>query len=162
MTVLTVRRSLVLAVSLAAVVGLGGCSGSSSSVATTSPSVPPSPSVVATVGSSSALATASPERVPQLGQILATAPLSEGSDKASECDGIDDDTRGALQRNAYERGWAVRSFTADTQGCWESAEFTAEGQTVQLAVDADQEAGVASLRVKDIVVSPSASPSEGA
>lgn len=136
------RRFAVLSVALVGVVGLAGCSG----------------------GSSSALATASPGRVPQLGQIVAEAPLSEGGHEASKCGGIDDDTREALQENAYERGWTVRSFAADVQGCWDSAEFTAEGQTVELSLDVDQESGTASLRVKDIViVSPSASASpEGA
>ena len=139
MPVLTVRGSLVLAVSLAAVVGLGGCSGSSSSAAT-----------------------ASPGAVPQVGQIVAEAPLSEGGHEASRCGGVDDTVRDALTKAAYERGWEVTRFSADDQGCWAAAEMEAQGQTVELSVDADQRSGTASLRVRDIVVVPSSASSEGA
>lgn len=141
MSASTVRRFAALSVALAAVAGLAGCSSG---------------------GSSSAVVTASPGSVPQIGQVVATAPLSEGGHEASKCHGVDDATRDALKKVAYERGWTVESFAADDQGCWTEAEMTAQGQPVELSVDVDQELGVASLRVKDIVVSPSASPSEGA
>ena len=50
-------------------------------------------------------------------------------------------------------------FSADDQGCWKTAEMKAQGQTVQLAVDANQESSTASLRVKDVVATPSTSAS---
>lgn len=134
-----VRRSVALVVVVVGAVGLVGCSGGSSS---------------------SALVTASPGSVPQVGQVVATVPLSEGGHEASKCGGVDDAARDALKASAYERGWTVESFAADSQGCWESAEMSAQGQTVELAVDADQDSATASLRAKDIVPpSPSASAS---
>lgn len=137
MSASTVRRFATLSVALAAVAGLAGCSSG---------------------GTSSALATASPGAVPQIGQIVAEAPLSEGGHEASKCGGVDDATRDALKKAAYERGWTVNSFSADDQGCWAEAEMTAQGQPVELSVDADQASGTASLRVRDIVPA-SASPS---
>lgn len=137
MSVRTVRGFTVPVV-LAAVVGLGGCSGSSSS----------------------AEVSASPGAVPQVGQVVATAPLSEGGHEASKCHGVDDVARDGLRAAAHERGWTVSRFSADDQGCWESAEMEVQGQVVMLAVDADQDASTASLRVRDVVPA-SARPSEG-
>ena len=133
----TARFYITLSIGLFSVVGLAGCSGSSSS----------------------ALATASPGSVPQIGQVVATAGLSSGGHDASQCGGVNDAARDALQANAHERGWTVDRFSADDQGCWTSAEMTTQGQTVKLAVDANRKSSTASLRVKDIVVTPSTSSS---
>ena len=133
----TARFYAGLSIGLFSVVGLVGCSGSSSS----------------------ALVTASPGSVPQIGQVVATAGLSSGGHEASQCGGVDDAARDALQASARERGWTVDRFSADDQGCWKAAEMKARGQTVQLAVDANQESSTASLRVKDVVATPSTSAS---
>lgn len=133
----TARFYAGLSIGLFSVVGLVGCSGSSSS----------------------ALAMASPGSVPQIGQVVATAGLSSGGHEASQCGGVDDAARDALQASARERGWTVDRFSADDQGCWKAAEMKAQGQTVQLAVDANQESSTASLRVKDVVATPSTSSS---
>jgi hypothetical protein len=97
--------------------------------------------------------------VPQIEQVVATAGLSSGGHEASQCGGVDDAARDALQASARERGWTVDRFSADDQGCWKTAEMKARGQTVQLAVDANQESSTASLRVKDVVATPSTSSS---
>ena len=133
MSVSIARFFIAVAVGLVGVVSLTGCSGSSSS----------------------ALVTASPGSVPQIGQVVATAGLSSGGHDASRCGGVDDAARDALQASARERGWTVDRFSADGDGCWTAAEMTAQGQVVELAVDADQESSTASLRVKDVVVTPS-------
>lgn len=133
MSVSIARFSIAVAAGLIGVVSLTGCSGSSSS----------------------ALVTASPGSVPQLGQVVATTGLSSGGHEASRCGGVDDAARDALQASARERGWTVDHFSADGDGCWTAAEMTAQGQVVELAVDADQESSTASLRVKDVVVTPS-------
>lgn len=133
----TTRFYATLSVGLFSVVGLVGCSGTSSS----------------------ALATASPGSVPQIGQVVATAGLSSGGHEASQCGGVDDAARDTLQASARERGWTVDRFSADDQGCWKTAEMKTQGQTVQLAVDANQESSTASLRVKDVVATPSTSSS---
>lgn len=133
----TARFYAGLSIGLFSVVGLVGCSGSSSS----------------------ALATASPGSVPQIGQVVATTALSSGGHEASQCGGVDDATRDALQASARERGWMVDRFSADDQGCWKAAEMKAQGQTVQLTLDANQESSTASLRVKDVVATPSTSSS---
>lgn len=105
------------------------------------------------------LATASPRSVPQIEQVVATAGLSSGGHEASQCGGVIDAARDALQESAREQGWAVDRFSADDQGCWKAAEMKAQGQAVQLAVDANQESSTASLRVKDVVATPSTSAS---
>ena len=133
----TTRFYAALSIGLFSVVGLVGCSGSSSS----------------------ALVTASPGSVPQIEQVVATAGLSSGGHEASQCGGVDDAARDTLQASARERGWTVDRFSADDQGCWKTAEMKARGQTVQLAVDANQESSTASLRVKDVVATPSTSSS---
>lgn len=133
----TTRFYAALSIGLFSVIGLVGCSGSSSS----------------------ALATASPGSVPQIGQVVATTALSSGGHEASQCGGVNDATRDALQASARERGWTVDRFSADDQGCWKAAEMKAQGQTVQLTLDANQESSTASLRVKDVVATPSTSSS---
>lgn len=104
----TARFYAALSIGLFSVIGLVGCS----------------------VGSSSALATASPGSVPQVGQVVATAGLSSGGHEASQCGGVDDAARDALQASARERGWTVDRFSADDQGCWKTAEMKARGQSV--------------------------------
>ena len=133
----TTRFYAALSIGLFSVVGLVGCS----------------------VGSSSALVTASPGSVPQVGQVVATTALSSGGHEASQCGGVDDAARDALQASARERGWTVDRFSADDQGCWKTAEMKAQGQTVQLTLDANQESSTASLRVKDVVATSSTSAS---
>lgn len=133
----TTRFYAALSIGLFSVIGLVGCSGSSSS----------------------ALATASPGSVPQIGQVVATTALSSGGHEASQCGGVNDATRDALQASARERGWTVDRFSADDQGCWKAAEMKAQGQTVQLTLDANQESSTASLRVKDVIATPSTSAS---
>lgn len=133
----TTRFYTALSIGLFSVIGLVGCSGSSSS----------------------ALATASPGSVPQIGQVVATTALSSGGHEASQCGGVNDATRDALQASARERGWTVDRFSADDQGCWKAAEMKAQGQTVQLTLDANQESSTASLRVKDVVATPSTNSS---
>lgn len=133
----TTRFYAALSIGLFSVIGLVGCSGSSSS----------------------ALATASPGSVPQIGQVVATTALSSGGHEASQCGGVNDATRDALQASARERGWTVDRFSADDQGCWKAAEMKAQGQTVQLTLDANQESSTASLRVKDVIATPSTNSS---
>lgn len=93
----TTRFYAALSIGLFSVIGLVGCSGSSSS----------------------ALATASPGSVPQIGQVVATTALSSGGHEASQCGGVNDATRDALQASARERGWTVDRFSADDQGSLE-------------------------------------------
>ena len=130
-----VRVSIALSVTLVGAAGLVGCSG----------------------GFSSAQVTASPGSVPQVGQVVATTDLSSGGHDASRCGGVDDAARDALKATAYQRGWVIDRFSADGQGCWESAGMTIQGQIVGLVVDVDQESATASLRVKDVTPSSTSS-----
>ena len=91
------------------------------------------------------------------GSSLATTDLSSGGHDASRCGGVDDAARDALKTTAYQRGWVIDHFSADGQGCWESAEMTIQGQIVGLVVDADQDSATASLRVKDVTPSSTTS-----
>ena len=133
-----VRRSVALVVAVVGAAGLVGCSGGSSS---------------------SAQASASPGSVPQVGQVVATAELSEGGYAASRCSGVEDVARESLASDAYEHGWVVDHFSADDDGCWSAGGMTVRGQAVSLAVEADQDASTASLRVVDVAPSASASSS---
>lgn len=119
-------------------VGLSGCAG---------------------VVSSASKASASPGSVPQVGQVVATAELSEGGYVASRCGGVDDVARKSLASDAYEHGWVVDRFSADDDGCWSAGGMTVRGQVVSLAVEADQDASTALLRVVDVAPSASASSS---
>lgn len=109
--------------------------------------------------SSASKASASPGSVPQVGQVVATAELSEGGYAASRCGGVDDVARESLASDAYEHGWVVDHFSADDDGCWSAGGMTVRGQAVSLAVEADQDASTASLRVVDVAPSASASSS---
>lgn len=135
MYISAVRVSVALSVTLVGTAGLVACSG----------------------GSSLAQVTASPGSVPQAGQVVATTDLSSGGHDASRCGGVDDAARDALKTTAYQRGWVIDHFSADGQGCWESAEMTIQGQIVGLVVDADQDSATASLRVKDVTPSSTTS-----
>ncbi len=117
-------------------------------------------------GAATSATPASAGVVPQVGQIIATAPLTADSAGASGCGGRDDVAREALVQDARARGWIVDRMGSDERGCvsWGSALLVA-GQRAPLLVEEDRGAGMVLLRVVDVrpssaaVVAPTAAAS---
>lgn len=139
------RRCAGAVAGVALVAAAGGCSAGwgpvlSSSSGAATPATPASAGVV-----------------PQVGQVIATAPLTAGGTGASGCGGRDGVAREALVQDARARGWIVDRMGSDERGCvaWGSA-LLAGGQRAPLLVEEDRAAGMVSLRVVDVRPSSSA------